>query len=102
MLSRAYRVSANLRLCRSFSKDYMGDMLKNKQRGDEDIYFSRKDKENLQSLLQKVEEQEISPQEEQRIEKNRHERLLKILRTHDLRLPEVAINDLLRWKRGEI
>jgi len=80
----------------------MGDMLKNKQRGDEDIYFSRKDKENLQSLLQKVEEQEISPQEEQRIEKNRHERLLKILRTHDLRLPEVAINDLLRWKRGEI
>jgi len=80
----------------------MGDMLKNKQRGDEDIYFSRKDKENLQSLLQKVEEQEISPEEEQRIEKNRHERLLKILRTHDLRLPEVAINDLLRWKRGEI
>lgn len=96
------------RLVRFFNSQYdrplseKSDILKQKGKADEDIYFNRKEKEALKSLLNKLEEaetEEVNPEESIK----KHESiLLALAKQHDLRLSEVLIDDLVKWRRGQI
>ena len=104
---RLTSLSRSARLVRFFSQTDkpMNDrahILRQKGKGDEDLYFNKKEKEALKSLLNKLdqsEEEEASPEES--IKKHRAA-LLSLARQHDLRLSDVLIDDLVKWRRGEI
>jgi hypothetical protein len=104
---RLTSLSRSARLVRFFSQtdkplNDRAHILKQKGKGDEDIYFNKKEKEALKTLLNKLEhgeEEEASPEES--IKKHRAA-LLSLARQHDLRLSDVLIDDLVKWRRGEI
>jgi hypothetical protein len=78
------------------------EIIKEKGRGDEESYFNRKDRENLRKLLEKIEDTAADPEDLRKVQERQRERLLGVLRSHSLRVSDVVIEDLLRWKRGEI
>jgi hypothetical protein len=84
------------------STSQVEDVIKEKGRGDEDTYFNRKDRENLRKLLEKIEDTTADPEDLRKVQERQREKLMGVLRTHSLRVSEVVIEDLLRWKRGEI
>ena len=104
---RLTSLSRSARLVRFFSQtdkplNDRAHLLRQKGKGDEDLYFNKKEKEALKSLLNKLEqseEEELSPEES--IKKHRAA-LLSLARQHDLRLSDVLIDDLVKWRRGEI
>ena len=73
-----------------------------KRRGDEDVYFSRKDKENLKKLVKKLEAVSDEPEESPEADQQRRRKLLSLVSAHNVRLPERVLDDLIRWKKGEI
>lgn len=77
------------------------DDMKNKGKGDEETYFTRKDRELLKKMLEKVEEHTLAPEELKEAEERHRATLLKISRSHNLRLTESVVEDLLKWRRGE-
>jgi hypothetical protein len=92
---RLTSLSRSARLVRFFSLtdkplNDRAHILKQKGKGDEDIYFNK---------LEHGEEEEASPEES--IKKHRAA-LLSLARQHDLRLSDVLIDDLVKWRRGEI
>lgn len=78
------------------------DTMKGKGKGDEETYFTRKDRELLKKMLEKVDEQVMEPEELIAAEERHRTSLLKLARSHNLRLTDVVVEDLLKWRRGEI
>lgn len=76
--------------------------MKNKGKGDEDTYFTRKDRELLKKMLNKIDDQVMEPEELRAAEDRHRTSLLKIARSHNLRLTDVVVEDLLKWRRGEL
>jgi hypothetical protein len=78
------------------------DDMKNKGKGDEETYFTRKDRELLKKMLEKVDEHTLAPEELKEAEERHRATLLKISRSHSLRLTDSVVEDLLKWRRGEL
>jgi len=76
--------------------------MKGKGKGDEETYFTRKDRDLLKKMLEKVDEQVLKPEELKAAEERHRLALLKLARSHSLRLTDVVLEDLLKWRRGEL
>ena len=77
-------------------------ILKQKGKGSEDIYFNKKEKDALKSLLSKLEDAETAEVNPEENSKKHQMSLLALARQHNLRLTEVVIDDLVKWRKGEI
>lgn len=105
MLARSARQSFKLcqnsvRMFNNDKADFDGSLLKKKGKGDEDIYFNRKEREQLKNLLHKLEdagEQDGAIQSEN-AQEARHN-LLAVLSKHSIRPSEGLIEDILSWKK---
>ena len=73
-----------------------------KRRGAEDDYVNRKDRENLRRLLQKMEDMAVEISEHDQLADRRRARLMNILNGHNVHLPEKLIEDLMKWKNGQL
>ena len=52
-------------------------------------------------MLEKVDEQVLEPEELREVEERYRNNLLKLAKSHNLRLTDVVVEDLLKWRRGE-
>ena len=84
---------------RCFTK--IEDNLELKRRADEERYINKRDKENLKKLLAKMDQLE-EIEDTPAVANDRRNRLLAILNNHSVRVSEKVIEDLLKWKKGEI
>jgi len=87
-------------LARMFtSNKNIEDVVKNKGKADEDIYFNRKDKELLKKLVDKLDHstEDLSDPE---VAKKSREALVTVLKKHNTRPSEAMIEDLVTWKAG--
>jgi hypothetical protein len=91
----------SLVLARMFhsSKTGIEDVVKNKGKTEEDIYFTRKDKETLKNLMDKL-EHAIPEDNSPEILKKHKESLLGILKKHNLRASEALLDDIMTWRQG--
>lgn len=53
-------------------------------------------------MLEKVDEQVLKPEELKATEERHRSALLKVTRAHSLRLTDSVVEDLLKWRRGEL
>ena len=83
--------------------NFQDNLFKKKGKGEEDIYFTRKDKEALSALMEKMNKVHYSSDEEPDEVLHRHrDRLNAIFRENNVTVSSALVEDLLRWKRGEI
>ncbi len=83
----------------SSGKQNIEDTIKNKGRGDEDVYFNRKDKELLKKLVDKIDSTTVDLNDPV-IAKKCRDNLLNVLKKHNLRPSEALLEDLTTWKAG--
>ena len=79
-------------------KTGIDDVVKNKGKADEDLYFSRKDKEALKILMNKLDSAIPDDSHNPEIQKKNKDALLGLFRKHNIRPNEGMIEDLLTWK----
>jgi hypothetical protein len=89
-------------LVRMFTSSNKGieDVVKGKGKTEEDLYFSRKDKETLKKLMDKLDQ--AIPEESNNPEalKKARDNLVGIIRKHNLRPTEGLVDDLMHWRIG--
>lgn len=83
----------------SSSKQNIEDVIKNKGKSDEDLYFNRKDKELLKKLIDKI-ENTTEDLNDPVVAKRCRDNLMNILKKHNLRPSEALLDDLTTWKAG--
>ena len=82
-------------------KSGIEDVVKNKGKADEDLYFSRKDKETLKALMSKLDHAIPEDSSNPEILKKNRDTLLGIMRKHNMRPSDGLIEDILTWKKSD-
>jgi hypothetical protein len=79
------------------------ELLKLKGMGDEDIYFYRKDADANRLILQKLKAESDKHVEDLGLTIEVHRLcLLDVINKHHVRIPEVALEEILRWRTEQI
>ncbi|OMJ86615.1 hypothetical protein SteCoe_11830 [Stentor coeruleus] len=95
-------VRRSLCLVRKFVSTNHGieDVIRNKGKTDEDLYFVRKDKQILKALMDKLDQ--AIPDDANNPEKMKKSRdgLVEVIRKHNIKPSEGFIEDLIDWKVG--
>lgn len=81
------------------SKQSIEDVIKTKGKADEDIYFNKKDKELLKKLVDKL-DHSTEDLNDPEVSKKSREKLMTVLKKHNVRPSEALIDDLTSWKAG--
>ena len=91
----------SLALVRMFNsgKEGIEDVVKGRGRAQEDVYFSKKDKESLKKLMSKL-DSAIADESSPDVLKKHRENLVGIMRKHNMRPSDSLIEDILTWKNS--
>ncbi|OMJ75921.1 hypothetical protein SteCoe_24816 [Stentor coeruleus] len=89
-------------LVRMFTSSNKGieDVVKGKGKTEEDLYFSRKDKDTLKKLMDKLEHAIPDESHNPDALKKARDNLVGIIRKHNLRPTEGLVDDLMNWRVG--
>eukprot|EP00358_Blepharisma_japonicum_P001574 CAMPEP_0202954224 /NCGR_PEP_ID=MMETSP1395-20130829/50639_1 /ASSEMBLY_ACC=CAM_ASM_000871 /TAXON_ID=5961 /ORGANISM="Blepharisma japonicum, Strain Stock R1072" /LENGTH=90 /DNA_ID=CAMNT_0049669621 /DNA_START=1188 /DNA_END=1460 /DNA_ORIENTATION=+ len=79
---------------------FEGSILKKKGKGDEEIYFNKREKEQLRNLLHKLEDAAGEPELTVESDRETKAKLLAVLAKHNIRASESLLDDIVSWKKG--
>ncbi|CAD8087728.1 unnamed protein product [Paramecium primaurelia] len=77
------------------------DVLKDKDKGDEKVYFTKEDQKLMQKLLKKMKENNEKPKSSGSNDKEDKEDLQKIFSRYKINYTDALIEEVLNWKRGD-
>ncbi|CAG9322137.1 unnamed protein product [Blepharisma stoltei] len=97
---QTYRLVQTTMRMFSDKEPYEGSILKKKGKGDEEIYFNKKEKEQLRNLLHKLEDAAGEPEAAVENDRESRAKLLQVLSKHNIRASESLLDDILSWKKG--
>lgn len=89
-------------LARMFTSTNHGieDVIKNKGKTEEDLYFNRKDKETLKRIMDKLDQTIPDDANNPEKLKKAREKLVEVMKKHNLKLSEGFIDDMMSWRVG--
>ncbi|CAD8211321.1 unnamed protein product [Paramecium pentaurelia] len=77
------------------------DILKDKDKGDETVYFTKEDQKLMSKLLKKMKENNDKQKSSSSNEKEDKEDLQKILSRYKINYTDALIDEVLNWKKGD-
>ena len=96
-----FAVRRSYALVRMFNSGKAGieDVVKTKGKADEDLYFSKKDKETLKNLMAKLDQAIPEDSTNPALLKKSREALIVVIKKHNIRPSESLLEDIMTWKQ---